>query len=96
MTELVPAELIERIVGIRRHATRHYARAVSAQQTVYILHSQVCKDSNADLRDCLFSQALDTGIDEYDWSDMEDQAVRVTITSDRKLVPVRPGMRLAR
>ena len=95
MTDLVPADEIEQIVGIERHPTRHYARAVSAEQIVYILHSQRCKASGRDLRDCLFSQALDTGIDEYDWSDMEDQAVRVTINRRRKLVPVRPGMRLA-
>lgn len=29
------------------------------------------------------------------WSDMEDRAVRVTINRRRKLIPVRPGMRLA-
>lgn len=96
MTELVPADEIEQIVGIERHETRHYARAVSEEQTVYILHSRRCRDSGRDLRECPFSVALDTGIDEYDWSDMEDQPVRVTINRSQKLIPVRPGMRLAR
>ena len=96
MTDLVPTDEIEQIVGIERHAMRHYARAVSAEQTVYILHSHLCKDTYADLRDCPFSMALDNGIDEYDWSDLEDQPVRVTITRSQRLVPVRPRTRLAR
>ena len=54
MSNLVPAEDIERIVGAQRHASRHYGRAVSAEQTVYILHSQQCKDSGIDLCDCEF------------------------------------------
>lgn len=93
MSYLVPADEIERIVGIERHPTRHYARAVSAEQVVYILHSQRCKDSGWDLRGCLFSQALDNGIDEHDWSDMEDQPVRVSINSRHRLIPAQPGMR---
>ena len=35
MTDLVPADQIEQIVGIQRHPYRHYARAVTAEQTVY-------------------------------------------------------------
>lgn len=96
MSDLVDPDEIEGIVGIERHPTRHYARAVSAEQVVYILHSRACKEGRDDLRDCLFSLALDNGIDEYDWSDMEDQAVRVSINRDRRLIPVRPGMRFAR
>lgn len=92
MADLVPASEIEQIVGVKRHITRHYARAVSAEQRVYILHSHTCRDSGIDLRDCIFSQALDRGIDEYDWSDVEDRAVHVTISGDR-LVPVRLKLR---
>lgn len=94
MSDLVPAEEIEQIVGIERHETRHYARAVSAEQVVYILHSRKCLAAERDLRECLFSLALDNGIDEYDWSDMEDRPVRVTINSRQRLIPVRRGMRL--
>lgn len=43
MTDLVPADQIEQIVGARRHPLAHLGRAVSAEQTVYILHSQRCK-----------------------------------------------------
>ena len=90
MSDVVPANEIERIVGIERHPTRHYARAVSAEQVIYVLHSQRCKDKGRDLRDCLFSQALDNGIDEDAWSGHEDEAVRVTITRSQRLVPVTP------
>ena len=63
MTDLVPADQIEQIVGIDRHPTRHYARAITAEQTVYILHSQACRDTVPDLRKCIYSIALDRGID---------------------------------
>lgn len=96
MTDVVPAEEIERIVGTHRHATRHYARAVSVEQTVYILHSSMCKATVPDLRECPFSLALDNGIDERDWGGHENKAVRVTINRDSRLIPVVPGMRLSR
>ena len=63
MADLVNPDQLEQIVGARCHPTRHQARAVSAEQTVYILHSQECRDSTPDLRDCPFSVALDNGID---------------------------------
>lgn len=86
MTE-VPAEEIEKIVGTFRHATRHYARAVSAERTVYILHSQQCFDARPDLRTCMFSVALESGIDPVVWDGFEDRAVRVSIWKDKKLWP---------
>lgn len=84
MTNLVPADQIERIVGVARDPIDHWARAVSAEQTVYILHSQQCKDSTPDLRDCPFSLALDDGIEIADW--VEDEPVIVSV-EDGRLVP---------
>lgn len=95
MSELVPADQVERIVGVPRHATRHFARAVSAQQTVYILHSQRCLDKTDDLRECWFSRALDNGTDVRVWAGHEDVAVRVTINEAQQLIPVVEGMRFA-
>jgi hypothetical protein len=95
MTQIVPGAEIEAIVGVQRHPTRHYARAVSDEQMVYILHSALCKASTLDLRECPFSLALDNGIEADDWSDVVDQPVRVTINRDARLIPVVPGMRLA-
>ena len=88
MPELVDPDDIERIVGVQRHPTRHYARAVSAEQTVYILHSAECRARYDDLRYCPWSVALDRGIDEYDWSDREDMAVLVRVREGR-LIPDR-------
>jgi hypothetical protein len=95
VADLVPADQIEQVVGTTRHPTRHFARAVSAEQTVYILHSTRCKDSGRDLRECLFSLALDTGIREDDWNGHEDQPIRVTIDAEQRLIPVVPDMRLS-
>ncbi len=89
MSELVPAEDIEQIVGARRHAHQHLGRAVSAEETVYVLHSQRCKDSGIDLRECEWSWALDNGIDPADWKGHEDRAVVLAIIHDR-LFPVFP------
>jgi hypothetical protein len=63
MTDLVPADQIERIVGIERHPTLHFGRAVADTETFYILHSRKCKDSGLDLRQCKFSLALDQSLD---------------------------------
>lgn len=88
MSNLVNPDDIEQIVGTQRHPTRHYARAVSAEQTIYILHSAECRERYDDLRDCPWSLALDKGIDEYDWSDREDRSVLVQLRAGR-LVPDR-------
>lgn len=83
MTDRVPASEIEGVVGRHRHPTDHYARAVTAEQRVYILHSRKCLDSTPDLRDCPFSFALDRGItDEVPWSRWQhvpDRPVRVRV-----------------
>lgn len=79
MSEIVPSSAIERIVGTNRHPEAHYGRAVSTEQMVYILHSQTCKDSGIDLRECPFSVALDRGIDEWVWSDDMDRPVELVI-----------------
>ena len=79
MSDLVPKETIETIVGVLRHDTEHFGRAVSAEHTVYVLHSQQCFDQLSDLRDCEFSYALDNGIDPEEWAGMEDEAVVLRI-----------------
>ena len=88
MTDLVPADQIEQIVGIQRHPYRHYARAVTAEQTVYILHSQACRDHTPDLRTCIYSRALDRGIDAVsdEWEGYHDSPQRVALY-DGWLVP---------
>lgn len=88
MSDLVPASEIEEIVGAARHPVHHLARAVSAEQVVYVLHSERCKASGIDLRDCSYSQALDNGIDREAWTDLEDCAVIVTVDLNR-LIPER-------
>ena len=90
MSEIVPASEIEQLVGIGRHHAAHYGRAVSAEQTFYILHSQACLRDSFDLRVCDFSLALDRGIDEYEWSDDMDSAVQLVIFKGR-LVPMLDG-----
>lgn len=84
MTDRVSPKRIEQIVGVQRHQTKHYGRAVSAEQTVYILHSRACRAWNPDLRECPFSLALDRGIDLDRW--VEDVPVELAIDGGR-LVP---------
>lgn len=94
MSELVPSDEIEGIVGAARHPTRHLGRAVSAEQTVYILHSQECRDSGIDLRECPYSLALDRGIHERDWSEREDRPVILRIERGDVIPDVAPFVRL--
>ncbi len=77
MIERVDADQIERIVGIRRHETWHYGRAVSSEQKVYVLHSSECLNSGIDLYECPYSVALESGIDPEDWP--EDIPLPITI-----------------
>lgn len=63
MTQKVPAEEIEEIVGRERHPVLHFGRAVSEEEQFYILHSYRCLYSHDDLRGCKFSLALDNGVD---------------------------------
>jgi hypothetical protein len=80
VSDLVPSDRIEAIVGVSRHPSEHWGRAVSAEQTVYILHSAACRDSGIDLRDCDYSIALDNGINDLsDWIGREDTPVQLSI-----------------
>lgn len=89
MTNIVPADQIEQIVDARRHRHQHLGRAVSAEQTVYILHSERCRDSGTDLRECPYSRLLDNGIDMHWWQEHQDRAV-VLAPYNGRLIPVTP------
>lgn len=87
MAELVPMEEIEEIVGQKRHTTCHYGRAVSAEKTVYIMHSRRCLASTPDLLECEYSVALDAGIPADRWRGFEDEAV-VLYVEGGQLLPL--------
>lgn len=67
MSNLVDPSSIERIVGLNRHPTVHLGRVVTAEDTVYIMHSEACVVDTPDLRDCPYSIALDKGVDVDRW-----------------------------
>lgn len=77
MSDRVPSDEIEAIVGAKRDPYLHQAKAVSAEQTVYVLHSQACLDSGIGLPMCRFSLALDNGIREDEWVQDEPTVVKV-------------------
>jgi len=62
MTQLVPADQIELLVGALRSPIDHLGRADEIDQTFYILHSAICLENYPDLRACPYSIALDKGI----------------------------------
>jgi hypothetical protein len=82
MTRQESGASIEQKLGMKRDLVEHLAIAVSAEQRVYILHSQQCVDSHPDLRKCPFSIALDLGIDEDAWCLSEDRPVLLSICPD--------------
>lgn len=85
MVKLVDSDKIEAIVGVKRHPTQHWARAVSEEEKIYILHSRDCLDSGRDLTQCPYSLALDRGIDADDWT--LGSPVQVIIAGE-SLVPI--------
>ncbi|TDO18154.1 hypothetical protein EV580_1337 [Mycobacterium sp. BK086] len=53
---------------------------VTADQKIYILHSRECFESGLDLRECLFSQALDNGVERDSWANHENIPVALGIS----------------
>lgn len=86
MSRLESAETIEATVGALRHPTEHVARAVTAEERVYVMHSAECLASGIDLRECKYSIALDRGILLRAWRLFPDRPVRVFLEGGR-LVP---------
>jgi hypothetical protein len=95
MTDLVPTEDIERIVGVARHSIEHWGRAVSAEQTVYILHSKACLARGGDLCGCPYSEALDKGIEMARWNGYVDMAVPLWVSAGTgRLLPLMANPRV--
>jgi tartrate dehydratase beta subunit/fumarate hydratase class I family protein len=94
MSEIVPADRIESIVGVKRHPFQHVARAISAEQTVYILHADGCaaRLTHRPLTECRYSRALDNGIDTGVWRGWEDRPVVVTVDVEGRLRPIREAV----
>lgn len=88
MTDKVPSDKIEEIVGVKRHTLAEIGRSVTAEETFYILHSKLCCDRYDDLRDCPFSLALDNyGIDPEIWDEWRDQPVVIGLVNG-KIAPM--------
>lgn len=90
MSDLVPREQIEQIVGVKRDPGWHYGRAVSNEGMFYILHSQACLDTGLDLRQCPYSLVLSNGgVEEDDWARCLDTPVQMIIEhgSKARLIP---------
>lgn len=83
MSRLENPKDMERIVGVERHATVHFGLAVSAdpvaKMRLYILHSKECVATGLDLRECLYSIALDLGLDVGLWKYDQDRPVVLAI-----------------
>jgi len=81
VTDVVPGDQIELIVGAQRHRTRHIARAVSAEQRIYIMHSVRCLELYPDLRQCPYSIALDRWgiLDPLDLEAAQDRPVVIEL-----------------
>lgn len=92
MTDRVPTTEIEHIVGYARQRNIHIGRIVPEEDggTFYILHSQECKDSTQDLRNCVYSRALDHGLFNIPrWRGFHDMPVSLMLDSQGRLTPVR-------
>lgn len=90
MTRIVPSDQIEDLVGAERDPDVHFARAIDEEDeygTVYILHSDTCRNSGIDLRSCAYSIALDEGILPDEWEDSFNKPVPVLINKEGRLIP---------
>jgi hypothetical protein len=89
MSDFVPSDHVEEIVGAKRDNTLHLARAITAEQRVYLLHSVECVEEFEDLRECEFSLSLEKGIYFELWEELFDEAVVVTLGHYGELHPAR-------
>ena len=89
MTDLVPPEDIEKLVGLLRNSWRHVGRAVPEDDIFYIMHSHECLARDIDLRECEFSIALDRGLWKTDWRDYENCPCELKINKAGRLVPAK-------
>lgn len=87
MSSLEEPSKVEEIVGVRRHSYAHIARAVSSEEKVYILHSEMCVNTSIDLRDCWFSLSLDRGLIEADWEGWIDHPT-IVVVEDGYITPL--------
>lgn len=93
MTDIVPREEIERLVGAKRHPTVHIGRADTALGKVFILHPESCLRRHLDLRKCPYSLALDNGFDvkKHGWYTALDEPVILWVDK-RELIPLRRSL----
>lgn len=88
MSELVDPQQIEFIVGRDRHLTRHYGRLDPESGYMFILHSQHCVETQDDLRECIYSKALDKGMAPVSgWGEYINRPVHLHINENGYLVP---------
>ena len=88
MTDKVPPQKIEQIVGAPRQESVHLAKWDLDSDTVYILHSRECLKREEDLRNCVYSLMLDFGLDSFYWNGWGDKTV-VLATRQLTLVPLK-------
>ena len=79
MSEVQDAAVVQAAVGAERREGEHLGRVVSAEERVYVLHSERCIESGIDVRKCAFSAALDRGLDEHVWRNHTDTPVVLAI-----------------
>lgn len=90
MTERVPADRIEAIVGAARQLGRLIGRLIGPEGDgdLFILHSSRCRAVRGDLRECHYSLMLDRyGVPTAWWEGMRDRPVRLGIMPGVGLVP---------
>lgn len=90
MSDQVPADQIETLVGAARDPIKHLGRLRSEDHRIYILHSEKCLGRYDDLRECPFSTAMDRGLQDDDWAEFQDKTVALAIRLDNgpaRLVP---------
>lgn len=79
--ELADVETIEEKVVSKRHLHYHLGRVRTDEKVFYILHSQACKDTGIDLRQCVFSLAFDK-TSPYSWNGPLNATVRLGIEEE--------------
>lgn len=91
MIRTIPSDQAEGFVGAERLEFVHVGLASSSDERVYVLHSARClrirQELREELTECVFSTALENGIDLAAWRGFEDTPVSLSILNGQ-LFPV--------
>ena len=79
MVNIIPPDEIEELVGSARLFDKHVGRVITAERRFVLMHSEQCLQEYDDLRDCPYSQSMQSNFYSGRWESHRDEAMLVEL-----------------